>query len=131
MSSSNIDLVKRLYAAFGRRDLPEIASLVTDDLLVEQSAQLPWGGRYQGIAGLQQFFKTLLAHVNSSLIFDRFLDAGDHVVVIGWTHGTTVKGNHPFKVPISHVWQVRDEKLCAFRPFIDNPTMLAAMNSKG
>ncbi|HVT89670.1 MAG TPA: nuclear transport factor 2 family protein [Tepidisphaeraceae bacterium] len=128
MSQSNIERVKSVYAAFGHRDMEEIARLMSPEIVIEQSTELPWGGRYQGLQGLTMFFTALLANVNSSLVFERFLDAGDHVVVIGWTRGTTVKDGRAFDVPIAHVWKIRDGQLASFRPFIDNPTMLAALS---
>jgi uncharacterized protein len=127
MSKQNIERVQAMYAAFGRRDFPAITAMLAEDFTAEQSTELPWGGVYQGTAGLASFFERLTRHVNSSLVFDRFLDAGDHVVVIGWTRGQIVATGRPFDVPIAHVWRLRDDRIVAFRPFIDNPTMLAAL----
>lgn len=127
MAQANIELVKRLYDAFGRKDIATINQLISPDIEVMQSSELPWGGEYHGPAGLGKFFATLLAHVNSTLLFERFLDAGDHVVVIGKTRGTVVATGKTFDVHIAHVWQIRDGLIARFRPFIDNPTMLAAL----
>jgi ketosteroid isomerase-like protein len=127
MSQANIELVKKLYAAFGRKDMATIAKLVAADIQITQSRELPWGGEYRGLDGLGKFFAALTAHVSSTLVFERFLDAGDHVVAIGSTRGSVVASGRKFDVPISHVWEVRDEKIVRFRPFIDNPTMLASL----
>jgi ketosteroid isomerase-like protein len=127
MSQANVELVKNLYDAFGRRDMATIGKLVAGDIEITQSPELPWGGEYHGLEGLGKFFATLMAHVKSTLVFERFLDAGDHIVAIGRTRGTVVASGREFDVPIAHVWEVRDGLIVHFRPFIDNPTMLAAL----
>jgi hypothetical protein len=127
MSQANIELVKQLYAAFGRKDMAAIAKLVAADIKITQSRELPWGGEYHGLDGLGKFFATLSAHVKSTLAFERFIDAGDHVVAIGSTRGAVVASGREFDVPIAHVWEVRDGLIVCFRPFIDNPTMLASL----
>jgi ketosteroid isomerase-like protein len=127
MSHSNVELVESVYAAFGRKDMATIAKLVAADIEITQSRELPWGGEYLGLDGLGKFFAALTAHVSSTLVFERFLDAGDHVVAIGRTRGAVVASGNAFDVPIAHVWQVRNGLISRFQPFIDNPTMLAAL----
>ena len=41
-------IVRDVYTAFGRRDLPRIFSLFSSDIEITQSSELPWGGRYLG-----------------------------------------------------------------------------------
>jgi ketosteroid isomerase-like protein len=128
MSQQNIHVVRSLYAAFFRRDFVAIAQLVAPDLEISQSSELPWGGTYRGIDGLQQFFGKLTSHLdNSALPIERFLDAGDHVVVIGRTQGTVRATQKPFDVPLAHVWQIKEGRAVRFAPFIDHPTMLASL----
>ncbi len=124
---SNVEIIKSIYAAFEHRDQAAILKLISPDVRIEQSTALPWGGSYAGHAGLRDFFTKLLTHLDSHLTLERYLDAGDHVVAIGWTSGTVRATGKPFHVPIAHVWQVRDGKAVSFRPYIDNPTMLASM----
>jgi ketosteroid isomerase-like protein len=129
MSQQNIELVKSLYAAFFRRDVPFIISKLAPDFEVSQSTEVPWGGTYRGPEGLQQFFSKLTAHLNNAgLPFERFLDAGEDVVVIGRTQGTVKANGKAFDVPLVHVWRIRDGLAVRFSPYIDNPTMLAALN---
>ena len=42
MSEANINLVKSLYDAFGRRDQATILSLIDPAIDIQQSDQLPW-----------------------------------------------------------------------------------------
>lgn len=130
MSQDNVNLVKKLYEAFGTRDRDAILQLVSPEVVAAQSEEVPWGGEYRGLDGLERFFTNLFSHIQSKLVFEQFLDAGDHVVAIGRTQGNVVATGAPFDVPIAHVWQVRDGKVVRFNPYIDIPTMRDALAAK-
>jgi uncharacterized protein len=98
---------------------------------VRQSTELPWGGAYRGHDEIRQFFAKLGQHLNSSLLVERFIDAGTHVVAIGRTRGTSSATGRAFDVPIAHVWEVRDGQVVAFQPYVDHPTIQAAMSMPG
>ena len=127
MSEENINLVKSLYEALGRRDIGKILSLIDSSIEIQQTDQLPWGGTYQGVFGMQSFFGKLLNSIDSQLAVDRFLDAGSDVLMIGRTHGQTKAKGTQFDVTAIHVWTVRDGKVVGFHPYIDTPAMLKAL----
>lgn len=58
--------------------------------------------------------------IQSRVEVERFIDAGEHVVVIGRTHGTVRATGSAFDVPVAHVWEVRGGRLLRFQPYIDN-----------
>lgn len=120
--------LESLYAAFARRDANTIRSLISPEIVIEQTSALPWGGNYSGHAGLQEFFDALLSHIDSSVHIERILEAGEHVVAIGRTKGTVRANGKSFDVPVVHVWRVQDGKLTAFHPYIENAQMLEALN---
>lgn len=123
----NRSLIESLYAAFARRDLDYILSLVSSQILIEQSSALPWGGQYTGHDGLKKFFTTLLQHVESNVEIERMIDATESVVVLGRTRGTVRVTGKSFDVPVAHVWRVQHGKLTHFYPHIDNALMLEAL----
>lgn len=127
MSRENVEIVERLYDAFARRDVPEILSRLAPEVEITQSTALPWGGVYKGPEQFGLFFRNLTQHINSTLVFERYLDSGDQVVAIGRTQGTAVATGYPFDVPIVHLWRLREGKVLSFQPYIDNPTMQASL----
>jgi ketosteroid isomerase-like protein len=131
MSRENVELVESLYEAFLRRDVPEILSRLDPEVTIFQSTDLPWGGAYKGTDQFGFFFRNLTRHIDSTLVFERYLDSGDHVVAIGRTQGTVVATGHPFDVPIVHLWEIRDGKVLSFRPYIDNPAMQDSLDAGG
>jgi uncharacterized protein len=127
LQRSPTQTVQELYDAFGRRDLPKVFSLLSPDIEIMQSEELPWGGLYRGHDGARQFFGKLGSHIHSSLDIERLISAGDHVVAIGWTHGTVNATGASYRVPIAHVWLVRDGLVMQTQFFIDHPVMLEAL----
>lgn len=128
--TSNVELVKQLYDAFKERDIPKIFSLFADDIKLTQSTELPWGGKYKGHEGAREFFTKLMQNINSTVVIERFIDAGDNVVVIGRTQGTVNATGVRYNVPITHVWTIEDDEVTRVRYYIDNPTMLEALDKK-
>jgi len=127
MYRTPMQTVQELYDAFGRRDLAKVFSLLSPEIEILQSEELPWGGVYRGHNGARQFFGKLGSHTNSTLDVERLISAGDHVVAIGWTHGKVNAAGTSYRVPIAHVWHVRDGLVMQAQFFIDNPTMLEAV----
>ncbi|PCC71576.1 Ketosteroid isomerase-related protein [Nannocystis exedens] len=128
---ANVEVVKQVYAAYGRRDVAAALALYAPDVQIAQSPEVPWGDRYQGHAGVREFFARLMHALDSSLALERFIDAGEHVVALGRSRGALKAGGRRFDVPIAHVWQIRDGLVARVEYFIDNPTMLAALGRAG
>jgi ketosteroid isomerase-like protein len=123
--------VQELYDAFARRDFLEVFGLLSPDIEILQSQELPWGGLYRGHDGARQLFAKLGSHINSTLDIERLIDAEEHVVAIGWTHGTVNATGASYRVPFAHVWRVRDGLVIQTQFFIDNPNMLEALRRDG
>jgi uncharacterized protein len=124
---TNVELIEELYSAFSQRDLPAIFSALAPDVEVSQSPALPWGGVYRGVEGFREFFSKLTSQITPALAIERYIDAGEDVVAIGRTQGTVNNGGRSFDVPVVHVWRLREGKVVRFQPYIDVPTMQAAL----
>ena len=81
MHPSATQIVQDAYAAFARRDVPKIFSLMAADVEIVQSEELPWGGHFQGHEGATQFFTKLTTHITSAVELERTVNSGDHVSV--------------------------------------------------
>jgi ketosteroid isomerase-like protein len=127
MSCGPIAVVQEVYEAFGRRDIAKVFGLLSGEVEMIQSYELPWGGVYRGHDGARQFFGKLGAAIDSTLDIERLICAGNHVAAVGWTHGRVKANGANYRIPISHVWRVRDGMVTEVRFFIDHPGMLAAL----
>jgi uncharacterized protein len=127
---SNRDIVATLYEAFTHRDVAKIMQLVDPALTVTQTPELPWGGTFEGLDGLQQFFSALTGTVDSRVEIDEYIEASERVVAIGWTRGHVKASGARFDIRIVHVWTIKDGRALRFEPYIDTPGMLAILALK-
>lgn len=123
----NVETVKNVYAGLARRDIEAVLRLYAADVEVTQSAELPWGGRFVGHAGVREFFARLTGLVDSAVTLERFIDAGEHVVALGRTRGVVRASGAAFDVPLAHVYTLRGGVVVQVHNMIDDPPMLAAL----
>ena len=124
---TNVEIVKRLYDAFARRDVPEVLSLFDPEIEISQSTELAYGGTFKGIPGATEFFTKMIQTISSTPVIERLIDSGDHIVAIGRTKGVVNGNGNSFDTPIAHVWELRDGKVASVRFYIHNPIMIAAL----
>ncbi|EYF08394.1 Hypothetical protein CAP_3923 [Chondromyces apiculatus DSM 436] len=129
MAGANVELVQQVYAAMGRRDLEALFRMIAEDVKIVQSNAMPWGGCYEGHAGMREFFGKLGAKIKSAVAVERYIEAGEQVVAIGRTQGATLATGKTFDVPVAHVWTVKEGKVTELRPYIDHPTMEPALET--
>lgn len=127
-ASTNVEVVAALYRAFASRDYAALGTLISPEITVRQTDLLPWGGTFEGTAGLQRFTELLLQYVDSLVTPEEYVEAGDRVVAIARTRGHVRQNGQPFDLRAVHVWGVRDGKAVSFEPYIDTPAMLDALS---
>lgn len=116
--ASNVEIVRGGYEAFDRGDIPAVLAIFADDIEWYAPDELPDGGTYRGPQGVAQFFGVLPTHYQELRVEpDRFLDAGDGVVVEGHHRGTI--GGVAFEVGFAHVWTLREGRAVRFREYMD------------
>ena len=123
----DVEKVMEVYQSYAKKRIGAVLLLMSPEVEVVQSTELPWGGHYKGHEGLQQFLGKLNEHVDARVQIDRVIDAGDRVVAIGQTIGTTRTTKVQFEVPVVHVWTFVEGQITRFEAYIDNATMLAAL----
>lgn len=126
-SPEPLHTVEAVYDGFRQRDMSRIFSLLSPEIEIRQSEELPWGGHYQGHDGARAFFGKLGAHLNSTLTLERMISAGDSVVAVGWTEGTVNATGARYRVPVAHVWEVRNGLVVQVQFYINHPSMFEAL----
>ncbi len=126
----DLELVREVYAAFARADVPRIMALFAEDGTVVQSPALPWGGTHTGHAGLGTFLTTLVTHLDSHPDTERlFADGAGHVVQVGRTRGVVRATGAAFDVPEVHVFTLAGGQVTRFEAYLDTAAMLAALSA--
>ena len=130
VAAAPIDVVKGLLAAFLERDLPKAFSVLSPDVEIVQSTEVPWGGHYRGHEGARQFFGTLAKHVASRPLTESFVQAGNTIVSIGVNKGTVLATGTPFQVPFAHVWTVSGGLITHIHFIINHSSILPLLVEK-
>ncbi|MDQ4117033.1 MAG: nuclear transport factor 2 family protein [Actinomycetota bacterium] len=123
--SSNVDLVKSIYAAFARGDVPAVLATFDQDISWQTPATLPWStGDYHGPEGVAEYFgQFMTALTDPAIVTDEFLDAGDQVVVHGEERATSTATGRRFAARFAHSWTLRDGRVTRMRAIIDSATV--------
>ena len=115
-----LDVVKEAYKAYGRGDLPALLEMVAEktDWKFIGSASLPYAGLRTDRKEVADFF-TALAHADQTDVFEprEFIDAGEHVTVLGWTKVTARDTQKTFDSEWVQVVTVQDGEITRWRGF--------------
>lgn len=121
MSTSPADVVRSIYAAFGRQDIPAILAAIAPDAewRVSGPPSVPFVGAYRGPAGAQEFLGRLaLALDLTSFEPKQFLADGDTVVVLGRDRGHASLTRRPYDAEWVHVWRIAGGRAASFHEFL-------------
>ena len=122
--TDNVALMKQLYEAFGRGDVPTVLAAMDAGVEWYEAEGNPWSpGR--PFVGPQQVVEGVLERIGAE--FDgfevrpsRFLGAGDTVIMEGRyrarSHRATGKS---LDAEVVHVWDLRDGKIVRFHQYVD------------
>lgn len=125
---SNSDVVQGLYQALAERNLGALSAATDPAIEIHQSEALPWGGTYRGRDGFHRFFGAVLHHLDSTVVIERLIEAGNQVAVVGHARGTVRANGCTFDVPLVHLYELRGHRVVRAAILIDTPAMLQALN---
>lgn len=115
-------IVQQAYAAFAQGDVPAILDLVADEVDWEfvGSENLEYAGLRRNRDEVAAFFAAVAA-ADAIHVFEprEFIEAGNHVTVLGWEQATALDSTEDFASEWVHVFTVRDGKITRWRGFFN------------
>ncbi len=112
----NTEIVKGIYEAFGRGDIPTILNSLADNIEWIVSGHedgIPYAGTYRGREAVGQFFSVLGDNVDYSLFEPReFIAQGERVAVFGHYRGTVRPSGNAVETEWAMSWTLHDGKAC-------------------
>jgi ketosteroid isomerase-like protein len=121
MSEQDVNTMRTAYEAFNRGDIPAV--LEAFDQRIEW--QEPGGGRApQGtFSGAGSVANDVFTKVPENFDEfeaqpDSFIDAGEHLVVVGTFRGKS-KAGRQMQARYAHVWRMRDGKAVSFQNHVE------------
>ena len=126
MGEQSEDLVRDVYEAFARGDVPAVLGAMAADMEWHEAEGMPYGGVYHGGEAVAQnvFGPITQDVVDFAVTAEEFIASGDAVAAVVRYTGTGKATGRKLDLPVVHVWKVRNGKLEQFRQFIDTAKFL-------
>jgi len=123
MSDANVELVKRVYDAYGRGEIPVVMGSMTHDIAWEtvgRPSDFVGLGPRKGLEKVGEFFSAVASvidydefNVQEVYAIDDKVFALGHYAMTGKTTGRKMDSDW------IHIFTIRDGKITAFREFTD------------
>jgi ketosteroid isomerase-like protein len=120
----NVEVVKGVYEAFGRGDIPSVLAAFDPDIEWREAEGNPYEPEgnpwFGGDAITQNLFMRLGSEWDSFTVSPKeFHDAGDTVVVECRYTGAYNATGKSLDAQVCHVWKLRDGKITSFQQYLD------------
>lgn len=123
MPQSNVDIVRGVYEAFGRGDIPAVLGAMSPDIEWNEAENFAYadGNPYCGpdaiVGGV---FARLGGEWHGfAAVPEEYLDAGDTVVVLGRYRGTYKATGEAMDAQMAHIWRIEGGKAVRFQQHTD------------
>ena len=124
--STQTDVIRSGYEAFGRGDIPAVLAILSTDINWYSPDTVATGGAFKGHDEVLGFFAKIPETYEAIEVRpERFVEQGDTVVALGRHVGKGKAGD--FDVPFAHVWVVHDGKATSFFEYFDTVKLNAAL----
>ena len=116
-SEQNVQVIQKLYEAFGRGDIPAVLACIEENatwINPYGQGRFPgqWGKPCRGHAEIVGFFQALNTAVDvRGFVPDEIIAQGSRVVVLIKWNGVVRQTGRPFDVLLVHIWTLRNEKV--------------------
>ena len=126
MEEQSVEVVRGVYEAFGKGDVPAVLGAMTADIEWYEAEGMPYGGIYHGGEEVaQNVFGPVLEDIPDFAVTpEEFIASGDTVAVVARYTGTGKASGKTLNLPVVHVWDVHDGKARRFRQFVDTAKFL-------
>ena len=120
---SNGDVIRGVYAAFQKGDIPSVLGAMTPDIVWNEAENFIYADRnpYVGPdAILQGLFMRLGTEWDGFAVREEeLIDAGDTVVTLGRYGGVFKATGKEINAQFAHVWKFRNGKIASFQQYVD------------
>jgi uncharacterized protein len=123
MSQENVQLIRGLYEAFDKGDVPTVLGKMDESIEWREAENFIYADKnpYVGPqAVLEGVFMRLGAEWDAFTVTpEEWLDAGNQVVVLGTYRGTHKGTGRAVRAQFAHVWAVKGSRVLRFQQYTD------------
>ena len=128
----NVKVLKSLYDAFGRGDIPTVLGLMSPGIKWYEAESNPYRPSGEAWVGPDAILNNLFARMGAewdgfSIHTRSFYGAGDSVIVEGRYSGTDKPTGKSNDVQVCHVWDVNDGQVTRVQQYVDTAKLQSAM----
>lgn len=129
---SDFETIKAAYAAFARNDPSVLFGAMDPGIRWNEAEGNPLADRnpYIGPQAIGEgvFGRLLAAIDNFTAVPDRYVDGGDHVIVLGRYGGTVKHSGAAIDAQFCHVYRFQDGKVVTFQQYTDSAQWVRLMS---
>ena len=123
MSRENVELMQRMYEAFGKGDVQTVLERMDEGIEWHESENFLYADRSPYV-GPQTVLEGVFMRLGEDwevfeVVPDELLDAGDRVVALGRYNAKHRATGKQVRPRFAHVWSVRDGKVTVFQQYTD------------
>lgn len=131
----NVTMVKNIYAAFGRGDIPTVLGSMSPNVRWHQAESNPYNPSGEAWVGPQAVLNNLFMRLGGEwdgfTVHPRlFHDASESVIVEGRYTGTFKSTGKKMDAQFCHVFEIKDGKLMRFQQYIDTAKIQDVMGAR-
>ena len=132
MGQKSVEVVKGVYEAFERGDVPAVLAAMADDIEWYETEGMPYGDLHHGPDAVVQNVLGPLARDIPDFAArpEELIASGDTVAVVAHYTGTGKATGQELDLPVVHVWDVHDGKIARFRQFADTAKFLEVVPAR-
>jgi uncharacterized protein len=130
MAKSNLELVQAIYGHFSTGNIPEVFSMLADDVnyYIPGSPDVPYAGTFIGKKEVSDFYKRLNDTLQyTSFDIKSFTADGDKVIVEGAFRGIAKPTNKNFQTDWIMIWTFAGGKVKKHQTFLDSNNIARAL----
>ena len=127
---SNADVIRGVYAAFQKGDIPAVLGAMAPDIVWNEAENFPYADKNPYI-GPDAILAGVFARLGGewdgfSVKEEELIDAGDTIVTLGRYGGAPKATGNKINAQFAHIWKFKNGKIVNFQQYTDTlQTMLA------
>ena len=133
MPSTNIEIIKTVYAAFAAGDGPAAFAHMDPAIIWNEAENFPYADRNPyigpGAIGEGVFFRLATEWDNFKVVPAELIDGGDSIVSLGRYTGTFKATGKPIDAQFVHVFRLANGKVTRFQQYTDTAQAQAAIKA--
>ncbi len=129
---SNVDLIKGLYAAFGRGEVPAVLGAMDPHIEWYEAEGNPYMPSGEALVGPDEVLNKLFARLGVewdgfTVHPNTYYDAGERVIVEGRYTGTFKETGKEANTQVCHIWEIQNGKIKKFQQYVNTAELQEVM----